>query len=61
MANILMRFGFSRPGTNFLIGESNNGALFFSNGYLPFNENVCFLGRDIQNRPNFDLSYIHMR
>lgn len=61
MANILMRFGFARPGTNFLMGESNNGAMFFLNGYMPFNEDVCFLGRDIPDRPRFDISYVHMK
>lgn len=32
-ANILMRFGFAREGTNYLMGESNNGAMvgFFPN------------------------------
>jgi len=60
-ANILMRFGFAREGTNYLMGESNNGAMFFLNGYLPFNENLCFLGRDIPDRPLFDISYVHMR
>lgn len=61
MANILMRFGFERPGTNFLFGETPNGAMFFLNGYLPFAEEVCFLGRSIVNRPKFDISYVHMR
>ena len=61
MANILTRFGFARPGTNFLLGETTNGAMFFINGYMPFNEDLCFLGRDIENRPKFDISYIHMR
>ena len=61
IANILMRFGFKRPGTNFLLGESGNGALFFENGYMPFNEETCFIGRDIPNRPLFDISYIHMK
>ena len=61
MANILMRFGFSRPGTNFLMGESPNGAMFFLNGYMPFNENLCYIGRDIPDRPKFDISYVHMR
>ena len=61
MANILIRFGFQRPGTNFLLGESPNGAMFFLNGYMPFNENLCYMGRDIANRPKFDISYVHMR
>ena len=61
MANILMRFGFSRPGTNYLMGESPNGAMFFLNGYMPYNEELCYMGRDIPNRPHFDISYIHMR
>lgn len=61
MANILMRFGFRREKTNFLMGETPNGALFFINGYMPFNENVCFLGRDIEPTPTFDISYVHMR
>ena len=61
MANILMRFGFSRPGTNFLMGESSNAGMFFLNGYMPYNENLCYLGKDIANRPRFDLSYVHMR
>jgi hypothetical protein len=26
-ANILMRFGFARQGTNFLMGESENGGM----------------------------------
>ena len=25
IANILMRFGYARPGTNFLLGEASNG------------------------------------
>ena len=61
MANILMRFGFKRPGTNFLMGESPNGAMFFLNGYMPFNERLCYMGRDIPDRPLFDISYVHMR
>jgi len=61
MANILMRFGYRRNATNFLMGETPNGALFFINGYMPFNEEVCFLGRDIKPRPAFDISYVHMR
>ena len=61
MANILIRFGFKRPGTNFLMGESPNGAMFFLNGYMPFNEDLCYMGRDIPNRPKFDISYVHMR
>ena len=55
MANILMRFGFRREGTNFLLGETPNGALFFINGYMPFNEDICFLGRDIKPHPVFDI------
>ena len=27
-ANILVRFGFKRPGTNYLFGESSDGAMF---------------------------------
>ena len=61
MANILMRFGFARPATNFLMGEAPNGGMFFLNGYMPFSENVCYLGRDIPQRPKFDISYVHMR
>ena len=55
MANILMRFGFRRAGTNFLLGETPNGALFFINGYMPFNEDICYLGRDIKPSPVFDI------
>ena len=55
MANILMRFGFRREGTNFLMGETPNGALFFINGYMPFNEDICYLGRDIRPHPVFDI------
>ena len=60
ISNILMRFGFARPGTNYLLGECSNGGMFFSNGYMPFNEKVCFLGRDMENRPKFDISFVHM-
>ena len=34
---------------------------FFLNGYLPFNDELCFLGRDIPDRPLFDISCVHMR
>lgn len=61
MANILMRFGFRRPGTNYLLGETSNAAMFFINQYMSFNEDLCFLGRDLPDRPRFDISYIHMR
>ena len=61
MANILIRFGFARPGTNYLLGESSNGGMFFLNGYMPFSEKVCFLGKDIKPRPIFDISYVHMK
>jgi len=43
------------------MGETPNGALFFINGYMPFNEDVCFFGRDIKPRPRFDIAYPHMR
>ena len=54
LANILVRFGYARNKT-FLLGEQSNGALWFINSYLPFNEEVCFLGRDIPNRPRIDI------
>ena len=62
VANILMRFGFRRKNSNFLLGELNNGALFFLNGYMPFSLEACWLGRNIKpNKPIFDFSYAHMR
>ena len=61
VANILMRFGLRRPGTNFLLNENANGGFFFENGYMPFNAETCFLGRNLQPRPLFDISYVHMR
>ncbi|CBY39255.1 unnamed protein product [Oikopleura dioica] len=60
-ANILQRFGYSRPGTNFLMGECGNGAMFFANGEMPFNLDVCFVGRDFKDRPKFDISFVHMK
>ena len=60
-ANILVRFGFKRPGMNYLFGESSDGAMFLNGYYMPFNEESCFMGRDIPNRPKFDISYVHMR
>ena len=33
IANILMRFGYARPGTNFLLGEASNGHGFFSENF----------------------------
>ena len=60
-ANILVRFGFKRPGTNYLFGESSDGAMFLNGFYMPFNEESCFMGRDIADRPKFDISYVHMR
>ena len=28
---------------------------------MPFNEDQCYLGRDLVDRPKFDISYVHMR
>ena len=35
--------------------------MFFENGYMPFNLDTCFLGRDIPDRPKMDISYVHMK
>ena len=35
--------------------------MFFANAYMPFTAETCFLGRDIKNRPKFDISFVHMR
>jgi len=35
--------------------------MFFENGYLPFNDQICHLGRDIPNREPFDISAVHLR
>ena len=43
------------------MGECGNGAMFFANGELPFNLDVCFVGRDFKQRPKFDLSFVHMK
>ena len=43
------------------MGEFGNGGLFFLNGYLPFNEKFCHLGRDIPKSPPFDISFVHLR
>ena len=60
IANILTRFGYAQSKT-FLLGEQANGGIWFINSYLPFSENVCFLGRDIPNRPRIDISACHIR
>ena len=60
IANILTRFGYAHSKT-FLLGEQANGGIWFINSYLPFSENVCFLGRDIPNRPRIDISACHIR
>lgn len=61
LANILIRLGLRVPGTNFLLGESSNGGLFFTNAYMPFSAETCFMGQNLENRPKFDISYVHMR
>ena len=61
VANILMRFGLRRPGTTFLVGETANGGFFFNNQYMPFNAETCYLGKNVNPRPVFDISYVHMR
>ena len=61
VANLLMRFGLRRPGTTFLMGETANGGFFFENQYMPFNAETCYLGRNIEPRPVYDISYVHMR
>ena len=61
VANLLMRFGLRRPGTNFLMGQNQNGGFFFENQYLPFTAETCFLGNNLEPRPVFDISYVHMR
>jgi hypothetical protein len=43
------------------MGECGNGAMFFANGELPFNLDVCFVGRDFKERPKFDISFVHMK
>jgi len=55
-----MRFGFARNKT-FLFGEQLNGGIWFTGSYLPFSEDICFLGRDISNRPKIDISAVHLR
>lgn len=44
-----------------LFGEFGNGGLFFLNGYLPFHDGFCYLGKHIENRPGFDMSFVHLR
>ena len=41
-----------------LFGEVGNGGLFFLNGYLPFHEKFCYLGKQIENREKFDVSFV---
>ena len=41
-----------------LFGEVGNGGLFFLNGYLPFNEKFCYLGKGIDKREKFDISFV---
>lgn len=60
LSNILTRFGYARNKT-FLFGEQSNGGIWFINSYLPFNENVCFLGKNIPDRPRIDISAVHIR
>ena len=60
LSSILARFGYARNKT-FLFGEQANGGIWFINGFLPFNDDVCFLGKEIPNRPKIDISSIHIR
>ena len=60
IANIFTRFGYKHDLTA-LMGESGNGNLFFVNGFLPFHDSKCYLGKDIKPQVQFDLSFVHLR
>ena len=60
IANIMTRFAF-KHNLSALLGEQPNSALFFRTDYLPFSSDDCYLGRDVQPSPKFDISFVHLR